>query len=81
MEGVKKIRKRSEKNCQIGYGEEPGPSYQHPMNKGSAEERNISHPLDLSVKDQQPLDPEVCQRDLNLVCTGKCTFQSPKVSN
>jgi hypothetical protein len=49
------------------------------MKKGSAEERNKSHPLDLSTKDQQLLDLEVSAGDLTLVCAGEWACQTPEV--
>jgi hypothetical protein len=49
------------------------------QNQGIAEERNRSHPLSLSVNDQQPLDMEVSARDLTLVCTREWNCESPKV--
>jgi hypothetical protein len=73
------LRKRSDNSCQIDCGKEPGPLDQHPMKEGSTEERNRSHPLDMSAKDQQPLDPKVRARDLILMYTREWTCQSPEV--
>jgi hypothetical protein len=48
--------RRSEKIHQIGCEKEPGSLIQHPMSRRSAEERNISPTLDLSIEGRQPSD-------------------------
>jgi hypothetical protein len=76
---IQNLKRRSEKIHQISCGKEPGPLDQRPVKEGSAEERNKSHLLDMSEKDQELLDPKVRERDLTLVYTREWTCQSLEV--
>jgi hypothetical protein len=53
-----KLRKRRDNNHQISCGEEIGLLDQCPVNKGSVEEKNISHAFDLSAEDHPSSDHE-----------------------
>jgi hypothetical protein len=71
--------RRSNNIHHIYCGEDPGPLDLCPGKKRRALRMNISHPLDLSTKDQQLLDPKVSARELTLVCMGELIHQSPKL--
>jgi hypothetical protein len=56
---IQNLRRRWDKNHMISCGKDPRPLDPCPTNKGSVEERNRSHPLDISTKDQKLLNLKV----------------------